>query len=123
LRSSIEAKPNSTPTSLALPAIHTPESDLALLAAHLDYLSPDDFALVKTAFETSRDAHAGQFRKSGEPYISHPLAVAGILAGWHLDHQALAAALLHDVVEDTGASPEQIKEQFGPAVARIVEGV
>ena len=94
-----------------------------MLASHLDYLSPDDLALVQSAFETSRNAHAGQFRKSGEPYISHPLAVAGILAQWHLDHQALAAALLHDVVEDTGASTEQIKEQFGPAIARIVEGV
>ena len=76
-----------------------------------------------SAFETSRDAHAGQFRKSGEAYISHPLTVAGVLAQWHLDPQALAAALLHDVVEDTGASTEQIKEKFGPAVARIVEGV
>ncbi|HYP68780.1 MAG TPA: bifunctional (p)ppGpp synthetase/guanosine-3',5'-bis(diphosphate) 3'-pyrophosphohydrolase [Thiobacillaceae bacterium] len=87
------------------------------------YLSPPDLALVLSAFETSRDAHEGQFRKSGAPYISHPLAVAGILAQWHLDPQALAAALLHDVVEDTGASTEQIKARFGPAVARIVEGV
>ncbi|MGA7180914.1 MAG: bifunctional (p)ppGpp synthetase/guanosine-3',5'-bis(diphosphate) 3'-pyrophosphohydrolase [Thiobacillaceae bacterium] len=99
------------------------ESDFAVLAGHLDYLSPDDLSLVRNAFETSRDAHAGQFRKSGEPYISHPLAVAEILAEWHLDHQALSAALLHDVVEDTSASTEQIKEQFGAAVARIVEGV
>jgi GTP pyrophosphokinase len=123
LRSSIEAKPNSIPTSAALPAIPTPGSDFAVLASHLDYLSPDDLALVQSAFETSRDAHAGQFRKSGEPYISHPLAVAENLALWHLDHQALAAALLHDVVEDTSASTEQIKERFGTAVARIVEGV
>jgi GTP diphosphokinase / guanosine-3',5'-bis(diphosphate) 3'-diphosphatase len=123
LRSSIEAKPNSIPASAALPANHKPESDFAVLASHLDYLSPDDLALVQNAFETSRDAHAGQFRKSGEPYISHPLAVAENLALWHLDHQALAAALLHDVVEDTSASIEQIKERFGPAVARIVEGV
>ena len=100
-----------------------PVSNFAELADQLGYLSPDDLALVKNAFETSRDAHAGQFRKSGEPYISHPLAVAEILASWHLDHQALAAAMLHDVVEDTGASSEQIKEQFGAAVARIVEGV
>ena len=123
MRSSIEAKPNSIPTSAALPAIPTPGSDFAVLASHLDYLSPDDLALVQSAFETSRDAHAGQFRKSGEPYISHPLAVAENLALWHLDHQALAAALLHDVVEDTSASTEQIKERFGTAVARIVEGV
>ncbi len=105
------------------PDANKPESEFAVLASQLGYLSPPDLALVLSAFETSRDAHAGQFRKSGEAYISHPLTVAGILAQWHLDPQALAAALLHDVVEDTGASTEQIKEKFGPAVARIVEGV
>jgi Guanosine polyphosphate pyrophosphohydrolases/synthetases len=78
---------------------------------------------VRDAFYVSRDAHAGQFRKSGEPYISHPLAVAGILAGWHLDAQALAAALLHDVVEDTAATTDDIKARFGKAVAHLVEGV
>ena len=78
---------------------------------------------MRDAFYVSRDAHAGQFRKSGEPYISHPLAVAGILADWHLDAQALAAALLHDVVEDTAATADDIKVRFGKAVAHLVEGV
>jgi len=123
LRSSIGAKPKPVLSPPTPPAADKPESEFAVLAGQLGYLSPPDLALVLSAFETSRDAHAGQFRKSGEPYISHPLAVAGILAQWHLDPQALAAALLHDVVEDTGASTEQIKERFGAAVARIVEGV
>ena len=123
MRSSIGAKPKPVLSPPTPPAADKPESEFAVLASQLAYLSPPDLALVLSAFETSRDAHAGQFRKSGEPYISHPLAVAGILAQWHLDPQALAAALLHDVVEDTGASTEQIKERFGAAVARIVEGV
>jgi len=63
----------------------------------LAYLPPDEIGTIEQAYEFSRNAHEGQFRKSGEPYISHPLAVAGILAGWHLDTQTLAAALLHDV--------------------------
>ncbi|MGA7950910.1 MAG: bifunctional (p)ppGpp synthetase/guanosine-3',5'-bis(diphosphate) 3'-pyrophosphohydrolase [Thiobacillaceae bacterium] len=123
MRSSIGAKPKPVLSPPTAPAGDKPESEFVVLASQLAYLSPPDLALVLSAFETSRDAHAGQFRKSGEPYISHPLAVAGILAQWHLDPQALAAALLHDVVEDTGASTEQIKERFGAAVARIVEGV
>ena len=123
MRSSIGAKPKPVSSPPTPPDADKPENEFAILASQLGYLSPPDLALVLSAFETSRDAHAGQFRKSGEAYISHPLTVAGILAQWHLDPQALAAALLHDVVEDTGASTEQIKEKFGPAVARIVEGV
>ncbi len=123
MRSSIGAKPKPVLSAPTPPASDKPESEFAVLASQLGYLSPPDLALVLSAFETSRDAHEGQFRKSGDPYISHPLAVAGILAQWHLDPQALAAALLHDVVEDTDASTEQIKERFGAAVARIVEGV
>jgi guanosine-3',5'-bis(diphosphate) 3'-pyrophosphohydrolase len=89
----------------------------------LDYLSPDEISVIEEAYEFSRNAHEGQFRKSGEPYISHPLAVAGILAGWHLDAQSLAAALLHDVVEDTPATASEIESRFGKAVALLVEGV
>ena len=89
----------------------------------LSYLKPADIAQVQAAFEFSRLAHTGQFRKSGEAYISHPVAVAGILAQWHLDAQALMAALLHDVVEDTPATKEEIAEQFGKSVAELVDGV
>ncbi len=89
----------------------------------LSYLSPAEVGVIEEAYEFSRRAHEGQFRKSGEPYISHPLAVAGILAGWHLDAQTLAAALLHDVVEDTPATASEIEARFGKAVALLVEGV
>ena len=101
----------------------TVAADFSALAPHLEYLPATDIELVRDAFYVSRDAHAGQFRKSGDPYISHPIAVAGILADWHLDAQALAAALLHDVVEDTSATTEDIQVQFGKAVAHLVEGV
>ncbi len=75
------------------------------------------------AAETATVAHAGQRRRSGEPYITHPIAVAGIVADLGLDAQTVAAALLHDAVEDTGVTTEDIERDFGPAVALIVEGV
>jgi len=89
----------------------------------LAYLTPDEISTLEIAYEFSRSAHEGQFRKSGEPYISHPLAVAGILAEWHLDAQTLTAALLHDVVEDTPATASEIEQRFGKAVALLVDGV
>src|SRR4030065_2077628 len=67
------------------------------------YLKPEDISQLRNAYLFSQSAHSGQFRKSGEPYISHPLAVAGILAGWHLDGPTLCAALLHDGGEHTPA--------------------
>lgn len=93
------------------------------LRTALAYLSPEEIGAVEEAYEFSRQAHEGQYRKSGEPYISHPLAVAGILAGWHLDAQTLCAALLHDVVEDTPATAGEIEARFGKAVAILVDGV
>jgi len=93
------------------------------LTSRLTYLRPEDTAQIEAAYHLSDSAHAGQFRKSGEPYISHPLAVAEILADWHLDAQALMAALLHDVVEDTAITKKEIAEKFGKAVAELVDGV
>jgi len=87
------------------------------------YLKPPDIGRIEEAYQFSGKAHKGQYRESGEPYISHPLAVAGILADWHLDPQALMAALLHDVVEDTEVSKEEISQRFGKAVAELVDGV
>lgn len=87
------------------------------------YLPPADVALIQKAYVFSASAHAGQVRLSGEPYLSHPLEVSNILAGMRLDAPAIAAGLLHDTVEDTGASIGQIAEQFGTDVAAIVEGV
>lgn len=87
------------------------------------YLRPEDVAQLKAAYSFGQGAHLGQFRKSGEPYISHPLAVARILSGLHLDAPTLTAALLHDVVEDTHISKEEISERFGGPVAELVDGV
>jgi GTP pyrophosphokinase len=80
-------------------------------------------ALITRAYLTSSDAHRGQSRRSGEPYIGHPLAVARIVADLGLDDVTVAAALLHDAVEDTGVSLEDIQKDFGPDVAAIVDGV
>ncbi|MEW5942238.1 MAG: bifunctional (p)ppGpp synthetase/guanosine-3',5'-bis(diphosphate) 3'-pyrophosphohydrolase [Pseudomonadota bacterium] len=87
------------------------------------YLKPEDIAQVEEAFRAAKTAHEGQLRVSGEAYISHPVAVATILAGWHLDAQALMAALLHDVVEDTPTTKNEISEKFGKQVADLVDGV
>ncbi|MEK7435443.1 MAG: RelA/SpoT family protein, partial [Pseudomonadota bacterium] len=87
------------------------------------YLKPPDIERIEEAYQFSGKAHEGQYRDSGEPYISHPLAVAGILAAWHLDPQALMAALLHDVMEDTNVSKAEISRRFGKPVAALVDGL
>ena len=87
------------------------------------YLKPEDISKLESAYHFSKAAHEGQFRKSGEPYISHPLAVADILAQWHMDPQALTAALLHDVTEDTAVTKTEISRCFGKRVAELVDGV
>ena len=87
------------------------------------YLKPKDVARLAEAYRFSEAAHAGQTRQSGDPYISHPLAVAEILADWHLDGQTLMAALLHDVTEDTSVTNDEISDNFGKPVADLVDGV
>src|SRR5579883_2786491 len=83
----------------------------------------DDLTLLRKAYEFSAREHQAQKRLSGEPYLSHPLEVANILADMRLDVVCLAAGMLHDVVEDTPATIDQVRQEFGPEVARIVEGV
>jgi GTP diphosphokinase / guanosine-3',5'-bis(diphosphate) 3'-diphosphatase len=87
------------------------------------YLKPEDLSQIESAYHFSEAAHEGQFRQSGEPYISHPLAVANILAQWHLDSQALTAALLHDVMEDTAVTKSELSRNFGKPVAELVDGL
>jgi RelA/SpoT family (p)ppGpp synthetase len=87
------------------------------------YLKKADVARLADAYRFSEAAHKGQTRQSGDPYISHPLAVAEILAGWHLDGQALMAALLHDVMEDTSVTKTEISDNFGKPVADLVDGL
>jgi len=99
-------------------------SEIVEFTRHLGhYLPRPDIALVERAFEFSETAHRGQFRKSGEPYITHPLAVASILSQWRLDAEGLAAALLHDVMEDTSVTRSEIEHTFGKPVADMVDGV
>ena len=95
----------------------------SLDASRFGYLKKADIARLADAYRFSEAAHAGQKRQSGDPYISHPLAVAEILAGWHLDGQALMAALLHDVMEDTSVTKAEISDTFGKPVAELVDGL
>ncbi len=87
------------------------------------YLPSAEIARIKEAFRFADAAHLGQFRQSGEPYITHPLAVAELLADWKLDSAAIQAALMHDVLEDSGVRKQEIVERFGPVVAELVDGV
>ena len=93
------------------------------LTAKLDYLSASEVAQVRLAYRFSDEAHLGQLRSSGEPYITHPIAVAAQCAEWKLDAQALMAALLHDAIEDCGISKAEIIERFGSPVAEMVDGL
>ncbi len=95
-------------------------SELLRIADHLD---PSDQAMVRKAFERAASAHNGQHRLSGEDYVNHPLEVAAILADLELDAETISAALLHDTVEDTNLTAEEVKREFGPEVARLVDGV
>lgn len=87
------------------------------------YLPDEEMELVRRAYAFSAKAHEGQTRRSGEPYLQHPLAVAGILAFLKLDVTAIVAGLLHDTVEDTLATQPELEQEFGKEVARLVEGV
>ncbi len=100
----------------------TPEAEIFFYESS-KYFKSDDMVLLRNAYLFSQSAHSGQFRKSGEPYISHPVAVARILSELRLDAVTLSAALLHDVVEDTGIAKEEISERFGAPVAELVDGV
>ena len=87
------------------------------------YLPEEQIKRLKQAYLVARDAHEGQTRSSGEPYITHPVAVACILAEMRLDHETLMAAMLHDVIEDTPATYQDMEQLFGKSVAELVEGV
>ncbi len=89
----------------------------------LDYDPDADEALLNRAYVFSMQAHGSQKRASGDPYFSHPIEVAGILTDLHLDDETIATAILHDTIEDTVATPEEIARLFGPSVARLVDGV
>ena len=95
-------------------------SELLRFAEHL---GPADRELVSRAYERAAQAHQGQHRLSGEDYVNHPVEVATILADLKLDAATIVAALLHDTVEDTELTPQEVADEFGADVARLVEGV
>ena len=103
--------------------MHATQSIDALATNLKTYLEPAQVNLVRRAYYYAQQAHDGQNRYSGEDYITHPLAVANILVEMHLDHQSLMAAMLHDVIEDTGLTRDAIAGQFGETVANLVDGV
>jgi RelA/SpoT family (p)ppGpp synthetase len=99
-------------------------SGIDALCSRLEsYLPPDQIADIRRAYLYSEKAHDGQFRRNGAPYITHPLAVANILCDMHMDRQSIMAAMLHDVIEDTGISKSAIAAEFGNEVAELVDGV
>jgi GTP pyrophosphokinase len=98
-------------------------ASFAGLTAKLDYLSTSDIEQVRLAYRFADEAHLGQLRNNGEPYITHPIAVAAQCAAWKLDAQALMAALLHDALEDCGVTKIELIERFGSPVAELVDGL
>ena len=104
-------------------AANATAASFAALTARLDYLTPADIEQVRLAYRFADEAHLGQLRNNGEPYITHPIAVAAQCADWRLDAQALMAALLHDAIEDCGVTKSELIERFGSAVAELVDGL
>jgi GTP diphosphokinase / guanosine-3',5'-bis(diphosphate) 3'-diphosphatase len=104
-------------------AVNAAAASFATLTAKLDYLSAPDVEQVRLAYRFADEAHLGQMRNSGEPYITHPIAVATQCAEWKLDAQALMAALLHDALEDCGVTKIELIERFGSPVAELVDGL
>jgi GTP diphosphokinase / guanosine-3',5'-bis(diphosphate) 3'-diphosphatase len=105
------------------PPLGPAPSSFAGLAERLGYLAKVDLKKVREAYKFADEAHLGQFRASGEPYITHPIAVAGLCADWKLDVQAIMAALMHDTIEDRGVTKPQLIEKFGAPTAELVDGL
>ncbi|MGZ5248953.1 MAG: RelA/SpoT family protein, partial [Caldimonas sp.] len=122
-----DAKPASRsrppPAPAGAPTVDAAAASFAALTVKLDYLDAADIRRVRDAYRFADEAHLGQFRASGEPYITHPIAVAGLCAEWKLDAQAITAALMHDAMEDCGISKAELIERFGAPTADLVDGL
>ncbi|MDD4942319.1 bifunctional (p)ppGpp synthetase/guanosine-3',5'-bis(diphosphate) 3'-pyrophosphohydrolase [Rhodoferax sp.] len=114
---------NKQPSPSSSAAVNAAAASFAILMGKLDYLTSEDLAKVRLAYRFADEAHLGQLRNSGEPYITHPIAVASQCAEWKLDAQALMAALLHDALEDCDISKTDLIERFGSPVAELVDGL
>ncbi|MEY3117311.1 MAG: Bifunctional (p)ppGpp synthase/hydrolase SpoT, partial [Pseudomonadota bacterium] len=104
-------------------AANAAAASFAALVAKLSYLSASDIDLVRKAYRFADEAHLGQLRKDGQPYITHPISVATQCTEWKLDAQALMAALMHDVMEDCSVTKSDLIEKFGSSVAELVDGL
>ena len=109
--------------SASAAAANAAAASFAALTDNLGYLDPASIELVRQAYRFADEAHLGQLRNSGEPYITHPIAVAAQCASWKLDAQALMAALLHDAMEDCGVTKADLIDRFGAPVADLVDGL
>jgi GTP pyrophosphokinase len=107
----------------AHPAASAAAASFAALLGKLEYLGAADIEHIRQAYRFADEAHLGQLRKNGDPYITHPIAVAAQCAEWKLDAQALMAALMHDAIEDCGVTKEELVERFGAPVAELVDGL
>jgi len=112
-----------SPTAQAHPAASAAAASFAMLMGKLDYLNAVDIESIRKAYRFADEAHLGQLRKNGDPYITHPIAVAAQCAEWKLDAQALMAALMHDAMEDCGVTKQELVERFGAPVAELVDGL
>ena len=123
--SSAASKPHEAhaPAVSSVAAANAAAASFAALTASLDYLDPAGVEQVRLAYRFADEAHLGQLRNSGEPYITHPIAVAAQCATWKLDAQALMAALLHDAMEDCGVTKAELIDRFGAPVAELVDGL
>src|SRR5690606_7363147 len=105
------------------PATEASSASFAALLHKLDYFDESDIRRVRDAYKFADEAHLGQFRASGEPYITHPIPVAGLCADWQLDAPAIMAALMHDAMEDCGVTKIELIERFGAPTAELVDGL
>jgi GTP diphosphokinase / guanosine-3',5'-bis(diphosphate) 3'-diphosphatase len=121
LPSALQARPRLPLLSLGSPSHEI--SSFAELSDKLGYLGKADLKKIRDAYKFADEAHLGQFRASGQPYITHPIAVAGLVADWRLDAQAIMAALMHDAMEDCGVTKTELIERFGAPTAELVDGL
>jgi guanosine-3',5'-bis(diphosphate) 3'-pyrophosphohydrolase len=121
---SVTASASKPPARGAGPAAaNAAAASFAALTDRLEYMGSTDIEMVRKAYRFADEAHLGQMRKNGEPYITHPIAVAALCTEWKLDAQALCAALMHDCMEDCGVTKTELIEKFGAPVAELVDGL
>ena len=121
--SSVSTSAGKGPRGPGPAAANAAAASFAALTDRLEYMGAADIEMVRKAYRFADEAHLGQMRKNGEPYITHPIAVASLCSEWKLDAQALMASLLHDTMEDCGVTKAELIERFGVAVAELVDGL